>query len=365
MTTKTIRLLTALFAAQVALAVGLTFTGHSLSAAQDNKPLLALTAGTVDHVTIDGPDKAHVVLTKVDGHWQLPDVGGFPADAARVKRLLDQIVALKPGEPVATTSSARTRFKVGEKTFERRVVLAAGDKALGTLYLGTSPAMRQVHARVNGQDDIYAVKLETYAVPVKAKAWEDHAILQIPQHDIAGIDVDGLQLRRVQASGEANIKPAPVAAPASAPQAASPATASAAKPAAAAATWQSQQLSAGEHLDTGAVAKLASQLANLRIENVLGKTAKPDYGLGKPELQLTVTRKDGKTVEYQLGKMSAGDDYALKSSARAEYFELPAYMAQQLINDSKRATLAPETSVASADTSAAKKHALHKSQKKH
>ncbi len=365
--TKSIRFLSVLLAAQIALTIWLAFTGNSLSAAESNKPLLALKADAVDHLTIDGPNDSHVVLAKVNGHWQLPDVNNFPADSGRVKRLLDQLDQLKPGAPVATTSGARERFKVAEKTFERRIVFGAGNKVLGTLYLGTSPAMRQVHARIDAQDAIYAVNFETYEVPVKADAWEDHAVLQVPQPDIAGIDVDGLQLRR--AAVEQNVTktlaaaataPADKTAPVATHAQSNPAkvlTQSAAKPTAPT-TWH-VELAPGEHVDTAAVDKLAAQLANLRIEGVLGKTAKPEYGLDKPELQMTVVRKDGKSVQYQLGKMTGGD-YALKSSARAEYFTLPNYAAQQLLDDAKRQALVPATNVASAEVANVEKNSSHK-----
>ncbi len=345
--TKTIRLLSVLLVVQIALAAGLVLNGNTLSAAENDKPLFAFKADAIDRISIDGPNQSHVVLAKSNGHWQLPDMGNFPADDERVKRLLDRIDRLKLGEPVATTSGARERFKVAEKSYERRLVIDAGNKTLGTLYLGTSPAMRQVHARLNADDAIYAVNLATYEIPVKAAEWEDRTVLQIPQHDIAGIDVDGLQLRRAAAEQKTSQ---------AAPAATANSSAKSVVPTAAPTMWQAAQLSTGEHIDAAAVDKLAGQLADLRIGDVLGKTAKPEYGLDNPALQLTVVRKDGKSVQYQFGKMTAGTDYVLKSSLRDEYFELPTYLAQSLLGAAKRQALVPSTAVASADAAKDEKH---------
>jgi len=55
---KTIRLLVILLAAQLLLAVGMSFTGPNLAAAHPNTPLFSLGGKQVDHLTIEGPDGA-------------------------------------------------------------------------------------------------------------------------------------------------------------------------------------------------------------------------------------------------------------------------------------------------------------------
>jgi hypothetical protein len=306
---KSISLLGALLVAQLLLAFGLSFTGPRLSARSADQPLFSLGGSDVDRITIEGPDKAKVVLAKGGGAWQLPDVGNFPADKARVDALVKTLEGLKEGMPVATTSQALARFKVGDDRFERRITLAGAGKTLATLYFGTSPSMREVHARRSGQGDVYSVAFATYQAPAKAANWEDNAILQVPKKDIEAIDVAGLHIVRV---------PSPVA-----PEAARP-------------EWAATGLTKGEALDTEAADKLAGLIADLRIDAVLGKVAKPDYGLDHPVLALTLVKTGGQKIEYALGKEKDGKTYILKASTRDEYFRLPDYTASPLLDAAKR-----------------------------
>ncbi|MBU6484133.1 MAG: DUF4340 domain-containing protein [Betaproteobacteria bacterium] len=318
---KTISLLGALLVAQLLLAFGLSFTGPRLSARSADKPLFSLAGGDVDRITIEGPDQAKVVLAKVGGAWQLPDEGNFPADKARADALVKTLEGLKEGMPVATTSQALARFKVGDDRFERRITLAGAGKTLATLYFGTSPSMREIHARRSGQRDVYSVAFATYQAPAKAESWEDKAILQIPKKDIEAIDVAGLHIARVSVT----------------PEAAQP-------------EWEATGLAKGEALDTKAADKLAGLLADLRIDAVLGKNAKPDYGLDRPVLALSLVKAGGQTIDYALGKEKDGKTYTLKASTRDEYFRLPDYTASPLLDAAKRDKLlaAPEASHAPA-----------------
>jgi hypothetical protein len=318
---KTIRILAILLAAQLLLAVAMSFTGPNLAAAHPNTPLLTLDDQPVDHVTIEGPEGARVVLVKQDKDWVLPDNGGFPADRTQVDTLLSRLEGLQRGLPVATTSGALTRFKVSEESFERRLRLAHGDDALATLYLGTSPDMHHVHARTGKDDAVYAVDFAVYEVPDKAADWENKAILQFPQDSLQTIEVAGLTLHRTsaasseKAAGGGEGKPAGKA------------------------TWQIDGAGQGEVVNPAGAQDLAGKLAQLRLGAVLGTEAKPEYGLDKPALTLSVTRKGGGKLEYQLGPTGKEGYAVLKSSARPEYFRVPSYTADALIKAAARAQL--------------------------
>ena len=195
---KTIRVLVVLLVAQVLLAVGMRFTGPNLAAAHPHTPLLALGDKPVDRLTIEGPEGARVVLVKQDKEWMLPGAGNFPADQVRIDTLLGRLEGLKRGLPVATSGGALKRFKVSDENFERRVTLAHGGDTLATLYLGSAPDMHHVNARTGKDDVVYAVEFASYEAPDKAADWEDKAILQVPQDDIASIAVPACATCRCQ-----------------------------------------------------------------------------------------------------------------------------------------------------------------------
>lgn len=334
---KTIRLLAAVLGVQLLLALGLSFTGPHLSAPATATPLLGFDAGKVDHLTIEGPQAAKVVLTRSDGGWHLPDAADFPADQDKIASLLKRLAELRGGTPVATTPGAQQRFRVSDTDFERRITLSAGDQTLGTLYLGTAPNLRQINARAANSEAILAVELGAHEFPVKIDGWIDRTVLRVPHEEITTIDVAGLQLARVPAatpSTGADVKADPG-------HPAGDANADAATGTAPQTHWQATGLAAGESLDSAAADSLAAKLADISISALLGTEEKIEYGLRKPVLRLQVTRKGGAPVEYRLGKALQKDEYTLKLSNRPEYFRLPSYSADQLLKASARQALVP------------------------
>lgn len=319
---KHIRLLAALLGVQVLLALAFWIGGTTLSAKTSDTPLLALEGKTVERLTIEDSEQAKVMLAKIDGAWRLPEQGDFPADRDKIERLLTRLKELKQGPPVAKTVGAQERFKVSDENFERRISLASASDTLATLYLGTSPAMRQTHAREAGGKTIHAVELATYDVPVKPDDWEDKAVLQIPKDEIAAIEVNGLRLERAPDTGDRKANDEN--------------DNKTTKPSATA--WQ--LVGESKHApNSEAAEKLAGLLAQLRIGAVLGKKEQTRYGLKTPRLTLSVVRKDGPTAAYRIGKMKDKEDYVLKVSTRSEYFRLPSYTAEPLIEAAKRETL--------------------------
>ncbi len=318
---KTIGLLSILLAAQLLLAVGMSFTGPDLAAVRPDTPLIELGGSSVDRVTIEGAGNERIVLARGGEGWVLPEIGDFPADKGKVDGLLDRLRGLKRGLAVATTEGAQKRFKVSDDAFERRLSLAQGDHALATLYLGTSPGMRRVHARTREDDAVYTAEFAVYDAPVKPEDWEDKALLQIPRQEIAKISLAEFELRRTpgDATGDA------------AQQSAQP-------------VWSAEALAEGETVNQANADALAQNLAELRIGSVLGREAKPEYGLEAATLVLSVQRKGGEVIEYRLGKRDQQNDYVLKVSSRPEYFRLPLYTADTLIKSAAREQLVAKAS---------------------
>jgi len=331
---KTIGMLAVLLAAQLVLAVGMSYTGPSLAMHRPDTPLLDLGDRTVDRITIAAPDDQQVVLARQGDGWVLPGTGDFPADTARVNRLLEELKGLQRGLPVATTKGALKRFRVSDDDFERRVILARGDEALATLYFGTSPGMRRVNARTGGDAAVYTTEFGVYDAPVKPEDWEDKDVLKIPPGEIGMIGLADLSLSRSPES-----PPAEAAGGARQPKPES-------KP------WTGEGLTEGESVEQANADALAKQLAGLTVASVLGTGAKPGYGLEQPALSLRVQRKGGETIEYRIGRRETENDYVLKVSSRPEYFRLPAYTAEALIKAAARDQLATVAGKAADDAAA-------------
>jgi hypothetical protein len=323
---KTVKWLGMLLAVQIVMAVGFNLPTLWPSRQPGAAPLVEVAQHQIARVVIEGPEHAKVELVKEGDTWTLPDLGKFPADSNRVNTLLEKVTKVKGGSPIATTAGAKSRFKVDDATFERRITLAENDKTLAILYLGSSPSFRQSYARVGDKDAIFSLELAAYDMPVQLADWEDKKILQLAKNDIASIEVAGLRLEQS-------------AQPASSPQGKE--TDNQPHPTVPAPSWELKGLEAGRHLElkSDAVDKLARLLTDLTFDKVLGRDAKHEYGLEKPSLTITLGRKTGDSVTYLLGKNPKSDDYTLKVSTRPEYFRLAGYQATPLLEAADRKQL--------------------------
>jgi hypothetical protein len=323
---KTLRWLGELLAVQILMAVGLNLSALYPVTQPVAAPLVELEQNQINRIVLEGPDHSKVTLVKEGANWLLPDLGQFPADSNRVNTMLEKITSSKTGPPIATTAGAKARFEVDDETFERRITLAENDKPLATLYVGSSPGLRRSYVRTGGNDGIFALELAAYDVPVQLADWEDKTVLHLAKNDITALEVAGLRIE----------------------QAAQPASASPGKQT----TWEAKGLEAGRQLQlkSDAVDKVIQLLTDLSFEKVLGRDPSQEYGLERPLLTITLTRKPGDTLTYLLGKNPKNNDYTLKVSNRPEYFRLPSYRATALLEAADRKQLLNTTSAAPAPT---------------
>lgn len=307
---KTVKILTFLLATQLLLAVGIGLSDRGVTATKEPVTLLSFDVDKIDHITLEGPDGEKVTLARKDKSWLMPDLDDFPANNNRVEQLIQQLGGLRSSTPVATSKSARDRFKVSEEQFERRITLSQGDNTIARLYLGSSPSMHYIYARNAASDAIYAVKAAAYDVPVKASDWEDRSVLTFSKSSITTMDINGLHIVH-RASDKESDKAANGSS--QTPQ------------------WQASGLPEGKQLKESSVDKLAGLLAGLQFEKVLGREAKDEYGMKEPVLELSLTRDGGEVLTYRVGKTKNKEAYTLKVSNRPEYFRLAGYKAKPLI----------------------------------
>jgi len=135
-------------------------------------------AARADSLRVSDGDGASARIARSDDGWPLAG-SGLPVAPGRVATLLAALEA-DPGWPVAQSRSARARFAVAEDAFERRLELLAGDDVLATVFLGTAPGFRQVHARAAGSDAIYSIDFNAYDAPADDSGWLDRGLAAIP-----------------------------------------------------------------------------------------------------------------------------------------------------------------------------------------
>jgi hypothetical protein len=274
---KWMSILSVLLIVQLAVALAVNLTVEDYGAFETEEKLLALSDAELDGLLIQDGESS-VVLSRRDGKWVLPDRGDFPAEQQAVTDLLDKLSTLEKGWPVATTGGAAQRFKVDEAAFERKLTLMSGEEQLAVLFVGTSPGFRKVHVRPAGEDAVYAASFNTWEAGASADDWIDKQVLVFEEKDVTLLEMPDFSLQR---EGEAH---------------------------------EVKELGKDEETSDEEARKLLRSLAGLRIESVLGLEANPELMQDAPEIEVKVSRKDGKDLTYRFFKPEEEADYVLKRS---------------------------------------------------
>ena len=133
---------------------------------------------SIDEVQIVDQYDNETVLQKAGDHWILPTLASLPANPDMVQKLVQGISAQNIW-PIAHSTVARQRFQVADYHFQRSLTLSRAGKQLGTIYLGTSPGFRKVHARNSDQQAIYSISFNTFDAPAVRGTWLEPKLLQI------------------------------------------------------------------------------------------------------------------------------------------------------------------------------------------
>jgi hypothetical protein len=276
--------MTAVLGFQLVLAAILWTSGSDYTAYKAKEPLLAFDAAKVDQIDIAEGGANTLLLTKQDGSWTVPSLAGFPADGTKVSGLLTKIAGLKKGWPVASTSEAAKRFKVTDDAHERLIALKSGGKEIGKIFIGTSPAFKQVHARAGNGSNIYSVPFATYDAGVRGEDWMDRGLLNIPQDQIASISIGEVTLERKDGK------------------------------------FALAGLTEKEKPNETAIYRLVGALSFPAFDAVAGKGPEALAKVNPPDIEVTVKRTSGAPVILKYKKEEAGGAYLFASSANGFLF---------------------------------------------
>jgi hypothetical protein len=194
-----------------------------------------------------GPeDEDPLVLAREGEVWTLPELGAYPAAEAKVVELLDQVDALVGRAPIATQATSHGSLGVAADAFGRKLVLSDG-ASTRTVLLGAAGG-KSVHARVDGEDAVYAVRGPSlWSFSDSARAYYEAEVLAVETGALERVSVvnpaGGVQLVR-DASG-----------------------------------WSLPDAPEGAALDRAAVDRLVRKLASVRMSAPVAREARPEHGL--------------------------------------------------------------------------------------
>lgn len=206
-----------LFAAQIIVAGGLYVTKNKSSDFDEAQPLVKIAGEALTNVSIssigENGEETAIVLSKVGDEWQLPSLQNLPANKKKIEEVLGKLNTITVSWPVASSSGSRARFEVDDEKYQRKISISS-DGNTQVLFLGTSPGYRSIHARQDGESDIYSVNLATHDFPTDALEWLDKGLLQTNNLSlIKGADYEIVQQADVwnfsgpEHAGEASLNP--------------------------------------------------------------------------------------------------------------------------------------------------------------
>lgn len=243
--------------------------------------LLPFDPDDIDEIYVEDEQGNEAVLLNMAGKWILPDLAGVPADPTMVERLINSIAQSSGNWPVATTEASRQRFKVAAYHFQRRVTLIGNGELLSTVYLGTAPGFKKVHARNDAQDAIYSIEFNNYEAPGKTGDWLDKGLVQIT--DPTRISTDEYTLTKRQD------------------------------------TWVSATSDTPDERELNA---LLSGLANIRVNGIAQKSIRESLDIAAAETSFDIETSAGNT---EVSLFRIGQQRFIRSSKFEYFFTLSAY----------------------------------------
>jgi len=257
-------------------------------------PLLDFDPEQVTGIRIQSFDGEPVLVTKTQDGWIIPALQDLPAAKHKVTALLSKLEGLQKGLPVATSETALERFKVADRTFERKLVLERGDAPPAILYLGDSPGFRRLLVRADGDGAVYEAELGLFDAPDQPDSWSDRTLLHLKPETVQRLTFADMTLERTDDD------------------------------------WRLTDLAEGEEQDRQAIEDRVRTLTTIDFVGVLTEEEKPAINTESTPLDLEATLTDGETVRYRITKLAEGKDHLLEVSNRPQHFTLAGYLVEDL-----------------------------------
>jgi len=236
--------------------------------------------------TVTGSDGSKVSLERDGTQWVLPNQGGYPAKASRVKSFLQELVGLQRSGLVATTKDAYKRLKVTSDTFQRKIALTLKGGKTETLYIGSEPSYGSTHVRLASGKGVYVThSFHASDARTDAAGYVDPIALTLNEGDVTRLQLKNANGDFVFTKGSAG--------------------------------WAMQGVPGGKTFDPTSINGILSSLTDLQLDEPLGKTAKPAYGLDKPLAVVTLTTVSKQTASGGSGGSAAGGASGSSSSTAA------------------------------------------------
>lgn len=140
-------------------------------------------ADSINKITINDEQGMVILSKEKNNRWIVKnDMNNvpYPADSVQCETLLEKLLLLQSNRLITKTPSSHYRLEVAETKFSRKIVLDTKSGQLPTLFFGSSADFQSVHARLEEDNNVYAVKeISTWQLPTGIDSWWNTNFLNI------------------------------------------------------------------------------------------------------------------------------------------------------------------------------------------
>jgi hypothetical protein len=227
---------------------------------------------------VDDADPEPAILARTDGGWTVLSAAAYPAKEAQVDELLDKLLGLTTGAPIATSSASHEALKVSEDDYGRRIKIVTGDEPVE--WLVGSATNNSVNLRKVGEDDVYrATGSGEWSFRDSSASYYDPNYLDADAGSFAAVVVrnESGEVRFEQADG----------------------------------VWRLADLAEGEQSDPEKITGFLAAVAKLRMSQPEGPNVSPEHGFDSgSHIEWTVASDDQSiSGGYAVGAEVEGDRY--------------------------------------------------------
>lgn len=164
---------------------------------EEGQPAAALVPGlTADAVTqlsiTDATGKTLALQREEDGSWLIDDGGSdmFPADAAQIQNIVNNLVSLQSQRLVTRTKSSHIRLQVDDRVFAKKIVFKTQNGETRTLLLGSSSGPQTIHVRPQATDDVYLARgISTWNLDTDKESWWRKGYVQVDRNSLREVSL--------------------------------------------------------------------------------------------------------------------------------------------------------------------------------
>jgi len=215
------------------------------------------------------PDVAE--LAKQDGRWVLVSGGGYPAKKDKITELLGKISGLTAGPPVTTKAEHYRKLEVADDDYQRKVAFKTEDGKMHRFLLGSSPGIKNVHLRMEGEKAVYlASELTAWDASALASDWVESDYFKLDKDRIVALTLKNSngEIKLAKADGK----------------------------------WTAEGMPEGATLKQTEIDSLLGSASSVALKAPVGREQKPEEGLAPDRASALLTvvveeKKDAKKKE--------------------------------------------------------------------